>query len=160
MAKTDRPDMPGYGIQPPTQAAGLLPWSFVSDRMSAAKNYWVATASLSGAPQAVPVWGLWVEEQFYFSSGKRSRKGRNLAANPQVVVHLESGDEVVILEGGVEEIRAGSLFDTLAKAYHAKYAVSLTLQNPVYHLVAHKAFAWRERDFPTSATRWRFKSQS
>ena len=159
MSNTDRPHMPGYGLQPPTPEAGLLPWSFVSDRMSSAWNYWLAAASTQGKPQAAPVWGIWVEEQFYFSTAARSRKARNLAANPQLVVHLESGDEVVILEGQVEEVAAGAWFDHLDQVYYAKYNVHLTAQNPVYRLAAEKVFAWREQDFPTSATRWRFDLQ-
>lgn len=156
MTTSDRPYMPGYGIQPPTPEAGLLPWSFVSARMASAWNYWLATASLQGQPQAAPVWGIWVEEQFYFSTARHSRKGRNLADNPQLVLHLESGDEVVILEGVVEEVSPGAWFDHLDRTYFAKYQVHLTQQNPVYRLVAETAFAWREEDFPTSATRWRF----
>jgi len=100
-----------------------------------------------------------VEEQFFFSTAENSRKGRNLAANPQLVLHLESGDEAVILEGVVEAVPEGSEFDFLDKTYFAKYGVSLTTQNPVYRLLVRKAFAWRERDFPTSATRWCFDDQ-
>ena len=159
MASTDRPHMPGYGLQPPTPEAGLLPWSFVSEKMASAWNYWLATASAEGKPQAAPVWGIWVEDQFYFSTGERSRKARNLAANPQLAVHLESGDEVVILEGRVEEVPAGAWFDHLDQAYYAKYKVHLTAHNPVYRLAAETVFAWREQDFPTSATRWRFDLQ-
>ena len=159
MAKTGRPYMPEYGIQPPTPEAGLLPWSFISERMATAKNYWLATASPAGKPQVAPVWGIWVEEQFFFSTAENSRKGRNLAANPQLVLHLESGDEAVILEGVVEAVSEGSEFDLLNRTYYAKYGVSLTTQNPVYRLLVRKAFAWRERDFPTSATRWCFDDQ-
>lgn len=159
MARTSRPTMPGYGIQPPTPEAGLLPWAFVSERMASARNYWLATASLQGTPQATPVWGIWVEEQFYFSTAQGSRKGRNLAANPQLVLHLESGDEVVILEGLVRQVQPGPWFDHLDQTYFAKYAVHLTQQNPVYQLMVHTALAWREKDFPTSATRWRFDVQ-
>jgi len=151
--------MPGYGLQPPTAEAGLLPWSFVSEKMASAWNYWLATASPDGKPQTAPVWGIWVKEQFYFSTAKRSRKARNLAVNPQLSVHLESGDEVVILEGRVEKVHAGAWLDHLDQTYHTKYNVHLTTQNPVYRLAAETAFAWRERDFPTSATRWRFDIQ-
>ncbi len=148
--------MPGYGLQPPKPDAGLLPWGFISKRMAAARNYWLATASPEGIPHASPVWGIWFGERFYFSTGQSSRKGRNLASNPRLVLHLESGDEVVILEGMVETVPAGSEFDRLDEAYFAKYGVHLTTDNPVYRLVAHKAMAWREHDFPTSATRWHF----
>ncbi len=156
MSKSDRPHMPGYGLQDPQPEAGLLPWSFVQERMANAWNYWVASVTPEGNPHAAPVWGIWVEDRFYFSTGASSRKGRNLAHNPEAVVHLESGDEAVILEGVVEAASPGPLFDELDRQYYDKYNVHLDADNPVYGLAARKAFAWRERDFPTSATRWRF----
>lgn len=158
-AKSDRPHMPGYGLQPPTPEAGLLGWAFVQTQMQVARNYWLATASPDGSPHAAPVWGIWHEDKFYFSTGASSRKGRNLAANPQAVVHLESGDETVILEGKMQAVPTGELFNTLDQVYYQKYAVNLTQDNPVYALHAHKAFAWREHDFPTSATRWVFAQE-
>ncbi len=36
-----RPDMPGYGFH--SGGEGMLPWGHVSERMSAARNYWVGT---------------------------------------------------------------------------------------------------------------------
>ena len=128
----------------------------VQERMADAWNYWLATVTHEGNPHAAPLWGIWVEDQFYFSTGASSRKGHNLAHNPNAVVHLESGDETVILEGVVEPVAPGPLFDELDRQYYDKYDVHLTADNPVYGLAASKAFAWRERDFPTSATRWLF----
>lgn len=156
--KTDRPYMPEYGIQPPTPEAGLLDWAFVQGRMQAARNYWVATASPDGKPHTAPVWGIWFEDRFYFSTGAKTVKGRNLSANPQMVVHTESGDETVILEGRAQAVPSGELFTRLDEVYFAKYQVNLMHDNPVYVLVTKKAFAWREHDFPTSATRWVFET--
>ena len=158
MSHSDRPHMPGYGLQPPQPEAGLLPWSFVQEEMAAARNYWLATVTGEGKPHTAPLWGIWYQDTFYFSTGAKSRKGRNLNQNPFVVVHLESGDKAVILEGKVRTIPQGTLFDELDRAYHQKYAVHLTAENPVFGLVIEKVFAWREQDFPTSATRWQFET--
>lgn len=68
--------MPGYGI--PSGSEGLLPWGFVEERMANARKYWVATVRPDGRPHLTPVWGLWVEGAFYFGSGPRTRKARNL----------------------------------------------------------------------------------
>lgn len=153
MPESRRPHMPGYGIA--EAAEGLLPWSYLTERMAAAHNYWVATTRPDGSPHAAPVWGLWHADAFYFSSGPGSRKGRNLAANPRAVVHLESGDEVVILEGVIEIEEDPAVRQALDQAYQAKYNVSmLAAEGLIYHLRAQRALAWRERDFPTSATRW------
>jgi len=54
----------------------------------------------------------------HFSTSPLSRKGLNLARDPRVVIHLDSGDEVVILHGEVDQYE---LEDSIADAYEAKY---------------------------------------
>jgi hypothetical protein len=73
------------------------------------------------------------------------------------VVHLESGDEVVILEGVLERVTDRPALDRFVEVYDAKYHIRVDVGNPaygVYRLLPHVIFAWRERDFPGSATRW------
>jgi PPOX class probable F420-dependent enzyme len=156
----DRPRFhESYGLWAATEGAGLLPWEWAAKRLAEAKNYWVATAGTDGRPQATPVWGVWRDGSFYFSTARGSRKGRNLEANPQAVVHLESGDEVVILEGAVEEVADPAALAELAEAYGAKYVLEIVFDgggSAVYVLRPRRAFAWRERDYPESATRFTF----
>jgi len=157
--KASRPHMPDYGIQPATKGAGLLPWSFVSEQMTAAHNYWVVSTSPKGKPHAAPIWGLWLEEVFYFSSGRASRKARNWAANPAAVVHSESGDDAIMLEGEVEvvdEKNEKDLLSSLDQAYRTKYKFAFLGPGNIYRLKIQRAFAWREADFTESATRWIF----
>lgn len=154
--KASRPTMPGYGIQPAAKG-GLLPWSVVSEQMSAARNYWVSTVREDGRPHAAPVWGLWYEDSFFFSTGTDSRKARNLAANAAAVVHLESGDDAIILEGQMEIVSPEAekkLLATLDKLYKAKYAVNFLGLGNIYRFRVEQAFAWKEANFPQSATRW------
>lgn len=157
VSKTSRPYMPGYGILPETEGAGLLPWSFVEERMSAAHNYWVSSTRPDGSPHTAPVWGLWYESSFYFSTGDQSGKGKNLVARPFVSVHLESGDEVVILEGQIKEVRDKDVLRGLDKAYNQKYGLDMQGPGLIFVLSMTKALAWREKDFPQSATRWIFE---
>ncbi len=71
--KAGRPVMPGdYGIA--KGAEGLLPWTHVEERLSSSRNYWVSTTRPDGRPH-------------------------DLAEQPAVAVHLEHGDDVVIVEG-------------------------------------------------------------
>ena len=154
----DRPAMPaGYGIQPPTREHGLLPWEFASSRLESAHNYWLVTASPDGAPHAAPLWGLWHSGAFYFSTDPGSRKGRNMTSSGLALVHLESGDEVVILEGRVERIDDRQLIEQLDQVYLAKYGYNLDAA-AVYFLEPTKALAWTEKEFTTIATRWRFEA--
>jgi hypothetical protein len=159
----DRPNMPGYGIQEIGDGSSLISWSRVSTLMSQARNYWISSTRPDGRPHATPVWGVWLEGIFYFGTGIQSQKERNIAKNRWLVVHLESGDEVVILEGQVELVNDARLFATIDKAYGLKYDWRPLEETdndlpevPFYGLRPQFAFAWLEEDFPHSATRYRF----
>ncbi len=147
-----RPYVPGYGI--PESIEGVLPWSHVTERLEKARNYWVATTRPDGRPHAVPVWGVWVDGVLYFGGGPDTRWSRNLAADPRVAVHLESGDDVVILEGTVDRITDPSdpRVTRIDDRYEAKYKMRHGI--PLWVLQPHVAFAWSA--FPSNATRWFF----
>jgi PPOX class probable F420-dependent enzyme len=154
----DRPRMPdAYGIARDDQ--GMLPWDWVTGRLEQARNYWVITTRPDGRPHAAPVWGVWQDGAFLFSTDPASRKGRNFARRPEVVVHLESGDDVVIIEGVVEHLTDAAALAAYASAYEAKYGVRLDTDDTSagnYRVRPMTVQAWREQDFPATATRWRF----
>jgi pyridoxine/pyridoxamine 5'-phosphate oxidase len=154
-----RPAIPaGYGIEH-SPSAEMIPWSAVGERLAGARNYWLGTTRPDGRPHAAPVWGVWLNESFYFATDLASRKARNLAVSPELVVHLESGDDVVILEGTAEAVADPSLLTRFADAYEAKYQFrpdTSAAAPGVYRLRPRVAFAWLERNFPRSATRFTF----
>jgi hypothetical protein len=158
--KASRPVMPeSYEICSASKGS-FLPWSKVEKRMSAARNYWIGTTRPDGRPHLMPVWGVWVNQAFYFSTDRRTRKARNLAANPALVVHLESGDDVVILEGVAREIADSALLKQIDDAYHRKYrmrVLGMPGEIVFYTLKPRVAFAWQEKTFPQNATRWIFQ---
>ncbi len=98
------------------------------------------------------------------ASDPQSRKGRNLSADPRIAVHLESGDEVVIIEGRVEVIRDAEVLARASAGYQGKYGdyqptaeelgASLLLA-----VVPRVVLAWLETDYPNTATRWLFDVQ-
>ncbi len=147
----------GYGIALGDE--GLLPWSWAEERLVASRNYWIVSADRGGGPHAMPVWGLWLHGAVWFSSDAASRKARNITGRPGIVVHLESGDEVVIVEGHAEEVTDRAALEPFARAYEEKYGIPLDLDHPiglVYRVRPHAVLGWLEKDFPTTATRWRF----
>jgi pyridoxine/pyridoxamine 5'-phosphate oxidase len=99
--------MKGYGI--PADRKGMLEWKRVSQQLVESRNYWIATTRPDGRPHTVPVWGVWLDGALHFGTDRRSRKARNLATNQGTVIHLESGDDAVILEGVAEEIADPSI---------------------------------------------------
>jgi len=155
-----RPHIPGYGL--PKGMTGLLPWSHVTERMALAMHYWISTVSTDGRPHATPVDGLWLEDQLYFSGSPQTRRNRNLAANPAVCVHLESGVDVIILHGDAHELHAPdhSLAIRLSEASAKKYGYGLKPEEyetaaGVYVFRPREVFAWKQ--FPRDATRWHFE---
>lgn len=163
--KARRPHTPGAGYGVPEDDESLLPWSHVDGRLREAPNYWLVTVSGVGRPHAVPTWGAWVEGIFYTEGG--GRKVQNMRANPAVVVHLESGADVVIMEGEAREIRAPerSLFERIDAAYAAKYEYkpSDNLSSPddvpypqggLFAVQPRVIFAWSQ--FPEDVTRFSF----
>ncbi|MGH2920483.1 MAG: pyridoxamine 5'-phosphate oxidase family protein [Gaiellaceae bacterium] len=150
---------PGYGISKTDE--GLLEWSWAEERLLASRNYWIGTTGRGGRPHAIPVWGLWFEGGVVFGTNRSSLKAKNLARDPRVVVHLESGDEVVILEGVVEEIAEPSRLREIEDAYSAKYEFESDLSGEgsvTYELRPQVALAWMESDYPRTATRFEFES--
>lgn len=154
--KAERPYMPGYGI--PKSRTGLLPWAWAKQRLTRSHNYWVITSRPNGAPHAMPVWGIWVDSVFYFSTGRESRKARNLARHPSCVICSEHADQAVIVEGSAAEITDAQQLARLARPYHAKYK-PWTLDpklGPVFAVRPRLAFGMYEKRFVQAATRWRF----
>ena len=145
----------GYGIG--DTPGELLPWAEVERWLESARNYWVATVRADGRPHAMPVWGVWLDDAVWFSTDPRSLKGGNIARDPRIVLHLESGDEVAILEGTAEPVT--DALDAFIHAYDGKYGFRIDPGDEgmgIYRLRPRTTVAWRERDYPRSATRWRF----
>jgi Pyridoxamine 5'-phosphate oxidase len=109
------------------------------------------------------VWGVWLDEAFYFSTDADSQKGRNIAANPNVALHPDTGtDEMVSLDGVAHPVADQELLNRVVAAYEAKYGYHLDpdLDNTeyrCYQLLPRVAFTWLESDIGGSITRWRFK---
>jgi nitroimidazol reductase NimA-like FMN-containing flavoprotein (pyridoxamine 5'-phosphate oxidase superfamily) len=146
----------GYGIH--AGAKGLFAWSDVTAQLEKSKNYWIGSTRPDGRPHVMPVWGVWLDGAVCFGTDRTSRKARNLQANPAATVNLESGDEAVIIEGTVREISDAKEIAAIDAAYVKKYKMKLTDAPGIPYIVAIEprvVFAWHERNFPESATRWR-----
>jgi pyridoxine/pyridoxamine 5'-phosphate oxidase len=133
----------------------MLPWEWALVRLRESRNYWISTINSDGSPHAMPVWGVMLDETVSFGTNPASRKGRNLARDPRVVAHTESGDECVILEGTVESV---PIDDRLADAFEAKYEWRPKDEGDSawYRVRPRVAYAWLEKEYPHTATRFVF----
>ena len=75
-------------------------------------------------------------------------------------MHLESGDEVVILEGVVHTVSDRGLLSRLAVRYNNKYKLTVYPEDGSgdshVSTATCRGMAWLETDFPGTATRWQF----
>jgi pyridoxine/pyridoxamine 5'-phosphate oxidase len=153
--KASRPHMPGYGL--PKGSKGLLPWKWAEDRLKKSHNYWITTVRPDGSPHTMIVWGLWLDGAFYFSTGKQSRKARNLATNPRCIVCSEHANEAVIVEGVArltKDTPQLKFFANYEKKY--KWDMSSMQEEPIYRVQPQRAFGLSEKKFMQAATRWIF----
>jgi nitroimidazol reductase NimA-like FMN-containing flavoprotein (pyridoxamine 5'-phosphate oxidase superfamily) len=156
----DRPHMPeGYGV--PEDREGLISWQHVVERLTEAESYWVATVDPQGRPHSTPVWGAYLRELIFLDGSTETKRGRNIAANPQVAVHLESASDVVIAEGRAEKIQIDpGLATLLAEETARKYgpmgyspSANDYAGQAVWAVRPRVVFAWTE--FPRTVTRFR-----
>ncbi len=153
----DRPFAPGYGIVGEGDGMGLLPWTWVARKMNRCRTFWLATIYTGQArPHVMPVWGVWVNGAFYFSTGRKSRKGQNLAANSACTITNDDGLEAVIVEGQAEQVDDHKILELAAGAYKKKYKMDpRSMNEPIFAVRPRKVFAFIEKSFPKSATRWK-----
>ncbi|MCE7949116.1 MAG: pyridoxamine 5'-phosphate oxidase [Chloroflexi bacterium CFX4] len=147
-----------YGIS--ADESGMLAWAWVEDQLSRARNYWLCTVRADGRPHATPIWAVWYEGALYWGADPNSVKARNFTARPAVSLHLESGDEVVILEGVVQRGTTEAIAAEVGQRYTAKYGLAegnLPTADAYYWLKPKVGMAWHESAFPTTATRFLFE---
>ncbi len=158
----DTPELPeGYIPAPPRH----LDWSLVEGWLTESRHYWLSTTRPDGRPHVVPRWGVWLDGAFWYDGSPETRHVRNVESNPGCVLHLESGERVVIVEGlsRASSSVTGDLGSRLAAEYGRKYgpeyapgpdAWSDEIAGGMRVLAPKRALAWSA--FPSDLTRFSF----
>ena len=63
---------------------------------------WLTTVTPEGQPQTFPIWFLWEDGEALIYSDRRAKRNVNIAAHPEVSMHLNTdarGRDVVVIEG-------------------------------------------------------------
>ena len=107
----------------------FLPFTYGEERLKKSRNYWICTTRPDGRPHSIPVWGFWLDGALYFGTARSTRKACNLAHNPAISVHLESGDDVLILEGTAVavDLTDKQTLEKIDDASRAKYKMPLMI---------------------------------
>src|SRR5579875_3443496 len=151
--EVSRPYMPGYGVAGPDEGSGLLSWSWAAERLTAARNYWVASAWPDGRPHVMPVWGMWDDAVLWFSSAVESRKAKNLIADPRCVVTTEDASDPVIIEGTAHIVTGHAVLQRVIDLMNEKYATQIDVSfldpavNTTFGVRPCRVFGMRHADF-------------
>ena len=142
-----RPKLPD-GSHAPDDPRRWITWAHASKRLREEQVYWVCTVRQNGRPHAAPVAGIWRKNGFYFETEPDSVKGRNLSHNPSIVVHVQNGNDVVIVEGSATRESYAAELRRLRADYVRKYEYepdwSEGSGQVVYRVSPSIAHAWRQ----------------
>lgn len=163
----------------------LLDWTRIQARLEAGirqapgsggpdrHTCWLTTLNPDGSPHVTGVGALWADGTFWFETGERTRKGRNLARDPRCALSVATHDFDLVLEGTASQVTDPpavaamaerwaavgwpARVDDTGRALTAEFSAPSAGPPPwfVYRLNAQTATAL-ETVAPGGATRWRF----
>ena len=123
--------------------AAPLEWDWVEEQLAAAGTYWVAARS-PAHPHPRPVWGVWLDDALLLSVGSPVVR-RQLEDDARTTVHLDSGTDVVIVEGTCTGPAPADRIPAFLEAYDAKYtwAYAVDEYGPPIVIAPTTIMAWR-----------------
>jgi len=166
--KITRPIFPKGYVDHPISS---LTWDWVAAQLTESKNYWLCSVcppspvASAGRPHVIPRWGAFIDDKFYYDGSPETRHARNIEQNPHVSLHLESGNEAIILEGTSAPAGKPSpeLGRKLSQAYKKKYKDSGYSPGPhqwdkggLYVFTPRQCIAWS--NFTENPTKFVFEA--
>jgi hypothetical protein len=163
----------------------LLDWSQIESRLDDGipqapgsggpdrHTCWLTTINADDSPHVTGIGAVWLDGSFWFETGERTRKGRNIARDPRCVLSVATHDFDLVVEGTASKITDQETVATMAarwaaegwpvrvddtgQALTAEYSAPSAGPPPwfVYRLHASQATALATIA-PGGATRWRF----
>ena len=164
----DQTNLDVYGHEP-------LPWSRATELLEAETGmdvtHFLATVRPDGRPHVAGIGALWLDDRFYFTTGAKTQKGRNLAGQPDCVISVKLPGLDLVVEGTARKVTDEPTLQRLAQRYDAQGwpatvkdgAFSAPYSAPsagpppwdLYEFTPQKAFGVATAE-PHGATRWRF----
>lgn len=131
----------------------------------------LGTIGVDGRPHSAAIAALWLDGDIYFTSGDKTRKSRNLAANPACTISASLATIDMVLEGKAVKVTDQPTLELLAArcreggwpvqvegdAFTAPYAAPSAGPAPwsLYRFTFHTAIGNATSE-PHGATRWKF----
>ena len=163
----------------------LLDWARIERRLDAGVTQapdtggpnrhtcWLATVDRDGSPHVTGVGAIWVDGAFWFETGERTRKGRNLARDPRCTLSVAVHEFDLVVEGTAQKVTDPPTVAAMAARWAAEgwparvddtgEALTAEFSAPsagpppwfVYRLTPQRATALETVE-PGGATRWSF----
>jgi PPOX class probable F420-dependent enzyme len=136
---------------------------------------WLATINADGTPHLTGIGALWADRAFWFETGERTRKGKNLARDPRCSLSVATNEFDLVVEGEARRVTDPATVAAMAArwadegwptcvdetgvALTAEYSAPSAGPPPwsVYRLTPHAATGLLTVE-PGGATRWQFSS--
>ena len=109
----------------------LIDWSAVTARLAAGitqapesggpnrHTCWLATVNADGSPHLNGIGALWQDGCFWFETGERSRKARNVARDPRCSLSVALREFDVVIDGDVARVTDPATVADLARRWAA-----------------------------------------
>jgi len=134
---------------------------------------WLATINDDGSPHVTGIGALWVDGAFWFETGDRTRKARNIARDPRCTMSVATQEFDLVVDGEASKVTDAATVAAMASRWAAegwptrvdesRTALTGDFSAPsagppplhVYRLSLRTATALLTVD-PGGATQWRF----
>lgn len=159
---------------------GPLPWSRARKELEAQpdpenppgeRTTFLNTTRPDGRPHSAPIGAIWIDGDFYFTSGPGTRKSKNLASTPSCTISAGLNGIDVVLEGTAERVTEAATLENVAQQYRdggwpvsvagdaftAEYSAPSAGPPPwyLYRFQPNRVFGVSTKE-PWGATRWDF----
>ena len=103
-----------YGSEP-------IPWTRAREALAGSRGpgaaFFLGTVGPDATPHAAGIGAVWADGTLWFVTGPRTRKARNLAANPACTISCQLPGIDVVLEGRAERATDVGTIERLAAVY-------------------------------------------
>lgn len=80
---------------------------------------WLTTINPDGSPQVNGIGAVWVDGTFWFVTGDRSRKAKNVARDPRCAMSVSTHEFDLVVEGEAQKITDPAIVADMAARYAA-----------------------------------------
>jgi len=107
----------------------LVDWSMVTNRLAEGMTQapstggpdrhtcWLATIDADGSPHVTGIGAIWVDDGFWFETGERTRKARNIARDPRCTLSIATREFDLVVEGEASKVTDPPIVAAMAERW-------------------------------------------